>query len=155
MINRRLSVRQTKVSFALSNEERQLNVATVAGSYNFCVTNPYFAGYKISGMKTKAFVTFLPPAHSCPAGQIYINCSNPQVDPELSRERTCENQLLNLTFSAHLPCVSGCVCPPGWVKTDLVHKHDWVTNSTWTVWALKGWASNLWRLTPHYWLLKS
>ncbi|NWY35990.1 OTOG protein, partial [Sylvia atricapilla] len=55
-------------------------------------------------------------AHSCPAGQIYINCSNPQVDPELSRERTCENQLLNLTLSAHLPCVSGCVCPPGLVK---------------------------------------
>ncbi|XP_037259104.1 LOW QUALITY PROTEIN: otogelin [Falco rusticolus] len=55
-------------------------------------------------------------AHSCPAGQIYINCSNPQVDPELSRERTCENQLLNLTFSGHLPCVSGCVCPPGLVK---------------------------------------
>ncbi|XP_009326825.1 PREDICTED: otogelin [Pygoscelis adeliae] len=55
-------------------------------------------------------------AHSCPVGQIYINCSNPQVDPELSRERTCENQLLNLTFSAHLPCVSGCVCPLGLVK---------------------------------------
>ncbi|NXB98224.1 OTOG protein, partial [Orthonyx spaldingii] len=55
-------------------------------------------------------------AHSCPLGQMYINCSNPQVDPELSRERTCENQLLNLTFSAHLPCVSGCVCPPGLVK---------------------------------------
>ncbi|NXO80532.1 OTOG protein, partial [Sitta europaea] len=55
-------------------------------------------------------------AHSCPAGQIYINCSNPRVDPELSRERTCENQLLNLTLSAHLPCVSGCVCPPGLVK---------------------------------------
>ncbi|KFZ64051.1 Otogelin, partial [Antrostomus carolinensis] len=55
-------------------------------------------------------------AHSCPVGQIYINCSNPQVDPELSRERTCENHLLNLTFSAHLPCVSGCVCPPGLVK---------------------------------------
>ncbi|NXC66308.1 OTOG protein, partial [Anhinga anhinga] len=55
-------------------------------------------------------------AHSCPVGQIYINCSNPELDPELSRERTCENQLLNLTFSAHLPCVSGCVCPPGLVK---------------------------------------
>ncbi|NXD25862.1 OTOG protein, partial [Spelaeornis formosus] len=55
-------------------------------------------------------------AHNCPIGQIYINCSNPRVDPELSRERTCENQLLNLTFSAHLPCVSGCVCPPGLVK---------------------------------------
>ncbi|NXF43936.1 OTOG protein, partial [Oceanites oceanicus] len=55
-------------------------------------------------------------AHSCPVGQIYVNCSNPQVDPELSRERTCENQLLNLTLSAHLPCVSGCVCPLGLVK---------------------------------------
>ncbi|NXL28378.1 OTOG protein, partial [Glaucidium brasilianum] len=55
-------------------------------------------------------------AHGCPVGQIYINCSNPQVDPKLSRERTCENLLLNLTFSAHLPCVSGCVCPPGLVK---------------------------------------
>ncbi|NXD76185.1 OTOG protein, partial [Halcyon senegalensis] len=55
-------------------------------------------------------------AHVCPVGQIYINCSNPEADPELSRERTCENQLLNLTFSAHLPCVSGCVCPPGLVK---------------------------------------
>ncbi|XP_010083541.1 PREDICTED: otogelin-like, partial [Pterocles gutturalis] len=55
-------------------------------------------------------------AHGCPVGQIYINCSNPQVDPELSRERTCENHLLNLTFSAHLPCVSGCVCPPALVK---------------------------------------
>ncbi|NXN13216.1 OTOG protein, partial [Indicator maculatus] len=55
-------------------------------------------------------------AHSCPAGQIYINCSNPQIDPVLSRERTCENQLLNLTFPAHLPCVAGCVCPPGLVK---------------------------------------
>ncbi|NWZ68155.1 OTOG protein, partial [Acrocephalus arundinaceus] len=55
-------------------------------------------------------------AHNCPVGQIYINCSNIQVDPELSRERTCENQLLNLTVSAHLPCVSGCVCPPGLLK---------------------------------------
>ncbi|XP_068004203.1 otogelin [Melanerpes formicivorus] len=55
-------------------------------------------------------------AHSCPAGQIYINCSNSQIDPVLSRERTCENQLLNLTFPGHLPCVSGCVCPPGLVK---------------------------------------
>ncbi|NWQ93961.1 OTOG protein, partial [Burhinus bistriatus] len=67
-------------------------------------------------VKTNVFVNFPPPAHSCPVGQIYINCSNPQVDPELSRERTCENQLLNLTFSAHLPCVSGCVCPLGLVK---------------------------------------
>uniref|UniRef100_A0A8C8B8U0 Otogelin n=1 Tax=Otus sunia TaxID=257818 RepID=A0A8C8B8U0_9STRI len=68
------------------------------------------------GVKTNVFVNFFPSAHGCPVGQFYINCSNPQVDPELSRERTCENQLLNLTFSAHLPCVSGCVCPPGLVK---------------------------------------
>uniref|UniRef100_A0A7M4DW34 Otogelin n=1 Tax=Crocodylus porosus TaxID=8502 RepID=A0A7M4DW34_CROPO len=54
--------------------------------------------------------------HNCPAGQIYVNCSDPQVNIELSRERTCENQLLNLTISAHLPCVSGCACPPGLVK---------------------------------------
>ncbi|XP_074853854.1 otogelin [Carettochelys insculpta] len=54
--------------------------------------------------------------HSCPEGQIYVNCSNPQANMEFSRERTCENQLLNLTFSAHLPCLSGCVCPQGLVK---------------------------------------
>ncbi|XP_019375523.1 PREDICTED: otogelin [Gavialis gangeticus] len=54
--------------------------------------------------------------HNCPAGQIYVNCSDPQVNIELSRERTCENQLLNLTISAYLPCVSGCACPPGLVK---------------------------------------
>uniref|UniRef100_A0A8C5ICJ9 Otogelin n=1 Tax=Junco hyemalis TaxID=40217 RepID=A0A8C5ICJ9_JUNHY len=75
----------------------------------------YPPGENVMTSLVKAFVHF-PPAHSCPVGQIYINCSNPQVDPELSRERTCENQLLNLTFSAHLPCVSGCVCPPGLVK---------------------------------------
>ncbi|XP_075044607.1 otogelin [Mixophyes fleayi] len=55
-------------------------------------------------------------AHDCPAGQIYYNCSSSDVDIELSRERTCENQLLNVTLSAHLPCVSGCVCPKGLVK---------------------------------------
>ncbi|NWW53948.1 OTOG protein, partial [Pedionomus torquatus] len=67
-------------------------------------------------VNVNAFFNFLPSAHSCPVGQIYINCSNPQVDPELIRERTCGNQLLNLTFSAHHPCVSGCVCPLGLVK---------------------------------------
>lgn len=78
-------------------------------------------GYEISEFRVWRLMClsflffFFPAAHSCPVGQIYINCSNPQVDAELSRERTCENQLLNLTFSAHLPCVSGCVCPPGWV----------------------------------------
>ncbi|NWU95954.1 OTOG protein, partial [Upupa epops] len=54
--------------------------------------------------------------HGCPVGQIYVNCSNPQADPALSREQTCENWLLNITFTAHLPCVSGCVCPLGLVK---------------------------------------
>ncbi|XP_041445566.1 otogelin [Xenopus laevis] len=53
---------------------------------------------------------------TCPIGQIYYNCSRPELDAELSRERTCENQLLNLTMSAHLPCLSGCVCPKGLVK---------------------------------------
>uniref|UniRef100_A0A8D0C7V5 Otogelin n=1 Tax=Salvator merianae TaxID=96440 RepID=A0A8D0C7V5_SALMN len=53
--------------------------------------------------------------HECPEGQIYVNCSNLQV-MEVGRERTCENQLLNLTVSAHLPCFSGCVCPHGFVK---------------------------------------
>ncbi|XP_042315379.1 otogelin [Sceloporus undulatus] len=53
--------------------------------------------------------------HDCPDGQIYINCSEPQT-MELGRERTCENQLLNLTVSAHLPCFSGCTCPYGLVK---------------------------------------
>uniref|UniRef100_A0A8D0G9K2 Otogelin n=1 Tax=Sphenodon punctatus TaxID=8508 RepID=A0A8D0G9K2_SPHPU len=54
--------------------------------------------------------------HDCPAGQIYVNCSNPQTNMELGRERTCENQLLNLTITTHLPCLSGCVCPEGLVK---------------------------------------
>ncbi|XP_061466216.1 otogelin isoform X3 [Rhineura floridana] len=53
--------------------------------------------------------------HDCPDDQIYVNCSNPQT-MELGRERTCENQLLNLTVSAHLPCFSGCMCPHGLVK---------------------------------------
>lgn len=102
--------------------DKQLDVTGVTGCYAFVlhILNLNllltFTEYKMSGAKTNVFVNFsffFPPAHSCPVGQIYINCSSPQVDPELSRERTCENQLLNLTFSAHLPCVSGCVCPLG------------------------------------------
>uniref|UniRef100_A0A8C6Y166 Otogelin n=1 Tax=Naja naja TaxID=35670 RepID=A0A8C6Y166_NAJNA len=50
--------------------------------------------------------------HNCPEGQIYVNCSNPPT-MELGRERTCENQLLNITMSAQLPCFSGCMCPTG------------------------------------------
>ncbi|XP_053101565.1 otogelin [Hemicordylus capensis] len=53
--------------------------------------------------------------HDCTDGQIYVNCSNPKM-MQLGKERTCENQLLNLTISAHLPCFSGCMCPPGLVK---------------------------------------
>uniref|UniRef100_A0A8C0EUR4 Otogelin n=1 Tax=Bubo bubo TaxID=30461 RepID=A0A8C0EUR4_BUBBB len=81
-----------------------------------CPSGMYLNSKTKQCVKTNVFVNFFPSAHSCPVGQIYVNCSNPQVDPELSRERTCENQLLNLTFSAHLPCVSGCVCPLGLVK---------------------------------------
>nr|XP_056707924.1 otogelin [Euleptes europaea] len=53
--------------------------------------------------------------HDCPDEQIYVNCSNLQT-MELGRERTCENQLLNLTVSTHQPCFSGCMCPQGLVK---------------------------------------
>ncbi|XP_068115978.1 mucin-2-like [Hyperolius riggenbachi] len=55
-------------------------------------------------------------ASECPPGLLYYNCSQPDVDIELSRERTCENLLLNITASSHLPCVSGCICPRGLVK---------------------------------------
>ncbi|XP_044282027.1 otogelin [Varanus komodoensis] len=54
-------------------------------------------------------------AHDCPDDQIYVNCSNPQT-MEFGQERTCENHLLNLTISAHLPCFSGCMCPHSLVK---------------------------------------
>uniref|UniRef100_G1K880 Otogelin n=1 Tax=Anolis carolinensis TaxID=28377 RepID=G1K880_ANOCA len=51
-----------------------------------------------------------------------------KCDPQtmkLGRERTCENQLLNLTVSAHLPCFSGCTCPYGFVKHgDVCFKPD-------------------------------
>lgn len=44
-----------------------------------------------------------------------MNCSDLHTDPELSRERTCEQQLLNLSVPALGPCLSGCACPPGYV----------------------------------------
>ncbi|XP_037377874.1 otogelin [Talpa occidentalis] len=56
-----------------------------------------------------------PPA-ACPAGQIFVNCSDPHADPELSRERTCEQQLLNLSVPARGPCLSGCACPQGLLR---------------------------------------
>nr|XP_021530849.1 LOW QUALITY PROTEIN: otogelin [Aotus nancymaae] len=56
------------------------------------------------------------PAAACPAGQVFVNCSDPHMDPELSRERTCEQQLLNLSMSARGPCLSGCACPQGLLR---------------------------------------
>ncbi|ELK18837.1 Otogelin [Pteropus alecto] len=48
-----------------------------------------------------------------PAGQVFVNCSDLHANPELSRERTCEQQLLNLSVPARGPCLSGCACPQG------------------------------------------
>ncbi|XP_003781570.1 otogelin [Otolemur garnettii] len=56
------------------------------------------------------------PAAACPAGQVFVNCSGPHTDPELSRERTCEQQLLNLSVPARGPCLSGCACPQGLLR---------------------------------------
>ncbi|XP_072477507.1 otogelin [Notamacropus eugenii] len=53
---------------------------------------------------------------ACPLGQVFVNCTDPHADLALSRERTCEHQLLNLTVPAQGPCVSGCTCPQGLVK---------------------------------------
>ncbi|XP_076003159.1 otogelin [Genypterus blacodes] len=56
----------------------------------------------------------------CPVGQLYQNCS--EGDSGLLTGRgmacggTCESYLLNLTCSAHEPCVPGCVCPAGLLK---------------------------------------
>ncbi|KAM3850931.1 otogelin [Vipera latastei] len=53
--------------------------------------------------------------HDCPEDQIYVNCSHPPT-MELGRERTCENQLLNISMSTQLSCFSGCMCPTGLFK---------------------------------------
>ncbi|ELW70757.1 Otogelin [Tupaia chinensis] len=50
------------------------------------------------------------PAAACPAGQVFVNCSDPHADPELSRERTCE------PVPARGPCLSGCACPQGLLR---------------------------------------
>ncbi|XP_056135336.1 otogelin [Lampris incognitus] len=56
----------------------------------------------------------------CPEGQLYLNCSEGEdgflSDRGVACEHTCESYLLNLTCSAHEPCVSGCSCPPGLLK---------------------------------------
>ncbi|XP_037696228.1 otogelin isoform X3 [Choloepus didactylus] len=56
------------------------------------------------------------PAAACPAGQVFVNCSNLHTHPELSREKTCEQQLLNLSVPARGPCLSGCACPQGLLR---------------------------------------
>ncbi|KAB0371236.1 hypothetical protein FD755_017645 [Muntiacus reevesi] len=56
------------------------------------------------------------PAAACPAGQVFVNCSDLHADPELNRERTCEQQLLNLSVPARGPCLSGCACPQGLLR---------------------------------------
>uniref|UniRef100_F6U4F8 Otogelin n=1 Tax=Ornithorhynchus anatinus TaxID=9258 RepID=F6U4F8_ORNAN len=61
-------------------------------------------------------ITLCLSASTCPPGQVFVNCSQPRATAGLSRERTCEDQLLNLTVPAHLPCLSGCACPQGLVR---------------------------------------
>ncbi|XP_061002589.1 otogelin isoform X9 [Dama dama] len=56
------------------------------------------------------------PVAACPAGQVFVNCSDLHADPELNRERTCEQQLLNLSVPARGPCLSGCACPQGLLR---------------------------------------
>ncbi|KAM9768691.1 otogelin isoform 7-T7 [Dama dama] len=56
------------------------------------------------------------PVAACPVGQVFVNCSDLHADPELNRERTCEQQLLNLSVPARGPCLSGCACPQGLLR---------------------------------------
>ncbi|KAJ3592886.1 hypothetical protein NHX12_005224, partial [Muraenolepis orangiensis] len=56
----------------------------------------------------------------CPPGQLYQNCSEGEDGHAEGRglacEQTCQSSLLNLTCSAHEPCVAGCTCPPGFLR---------------------------------------
>ncbi|XP_072448981.1 otogelin [Chiloscyllium punctatum] len=56
----------------------------------------------------------------CGPGQIYFNCSAPLIGFETSGgagcQDTCENLLLNISCPESMPCLSGCICPPGLVK---------------------------------------
>ncbi|XP_072407704.1 otogelin-like protein [Chiloscyllium punctatum] len=55
----------------------------------------------------------------CPNNKRYFDCTDPQ--PGLpwtgaACEVTCENLMMNITCSPMTPCISGCVCPPGFIK---------------------------------------
>ncbi|XP_031673109.1 otogelin-like [Oncorhynchus kisutch] len=62
----------------------------------------------------------------CPLGQMYLDCTEGleglkaidgiSLGRGLGCEHTCESHLLNLTCSAHEPCIPGCFCPPGLLK---------------------------------------
>ncbi|XP_048463275.1 otogelin-like protein [Rhincodon typus] len=56
----------------------------------------------------------------CGPGQVYFNCSAPLSGFETSVgagcRDTCENLLLNISCPESMPCLSGCICPPGLVK---------------------------------------
>uniref|UniRef100_A0AAY4C9Z8 Otogelin n=1 Tax=Denticeps clupeoides TaxID=299321 RepID=A0AAY4C9Z8_9TELE len=55
------------------------------------------------------------PDKTCPPGQWYHDCNNGR-GKGVACEETCESHLLNLTCSAHEPCIPGCVCPPELLK---------------------------------------
>uniref|UniRef100_A0AAZ3SXK3 Otogelin n=1 Tax=Oncorhynchus tshawytscha TaxID=74940 RepID=A0AAZ3SXK3_ONCTS len=71
-------------------------------------------------------VPSLVPDQQCPLGQMYLDCTEGleglkaidgiSLGRGLGCEHTCESHLLNLTCSAHEPCIPGCVCPPGLLK---------------------------------------
>ncbi|XP_028812754.1 otogelin [Denticeps clupeoides] len=61
-------------------------------------------------MSPSAFVN-----KTCPPGQWYHDCNNGR-GKGVACEETCESHLLNLTCSAHEPCIPGCVCPPELLK---------------------------------------
>ncbi|XP_051885648.1 otogelin-like [Pristis pectinata] len=54
----------------------------------------------------------------CGPGQIYFNCSalvsGSETNVGAGCGETCQNLLLNTSCPKSMPCLSGCVCPPGW-----------------------------------------
>ncbi|XP_048829558.1 otogelin-like protein [Brienomyrus brachyistius] len=57
---------------------------------------------------------------TCPPGQLYHDCADLDGVLPASKgvecEQTCETYLLNLTCSAHEPCIPGCICPLGLLR---------------------------------------